>query len=288
MIHLIINPTAGNGYAFRVGAQLVEFLQGRKIAHTASVTKRPGEATALAREAARNGAATVVAVGGDGTVTEVMRGICGTRAALGIVPAGTGNDFSKSLGIPKKPSEAMEFILSHPPRPVDVGQVNDRLFLNVCGTGFDVCVLDAMQRAKKYMRGMLPYLWGVVRTILTYRPAMITFEIDGGEPFVKPLLLLGVANGRYIGGGMCVAPDAQPDDGRFDLIMVDAMPNWKMPRYLLKLVSGRIREIPGVSFLRCQRVTMRAQGMRFNMDGEIDPLDEATFTIRPGALKAHW
>lgn len=287
MLHLIINPTAGNGLAFRVGAQLVQFLLERKIPHTASVTKRAGEAIALARDAAAKGVDTVVAVGGDGTVSEVMRGLFGTNAALGIVPAGTGNDVIKMLGIPKKPLDAMELILDRPARPVDVGKVNDRLFMNICGTGFDVCVLDGTERAKKIVRGMLPYLWGVLRAIFTFRPVEVTCSVEGEKPFTRRLLMIAVANGRFLGGGMEIAPDASPDDGLFDLVTVDAMPNWKMPFCLPKLVGGRVREIPGVRFQRCRRVTLHSKGMRLNLDGEVEAFDDAAFTILPRSLRVH-
>lgn len=288
MLHMIVNPTAGNGRTLRVETRLVEMLSGRGIAHKVFRTESIGHATELAREAALAGVETVLAVGGDGTVCEVVRGLKDTKTALGIIPAGTGNDVARMLAMPKKPEEALDFVLTKPPRPLDVGRINDELFLNVCGTGFDVCVLDYTITAKKYVRGMLPYLWGVIRTIFTYKPVVATFEVDGEAPFTKPLLLLAVANGRYIGGGMDVAPASQPDDGLFDLITVESMPNWKMPAQLPRLVGGRIMQIPGVAVRRCRRVTVTAKNMRINLDGGIEPMEKAVFEVVPGALLVHW
>jgi len=290
MIHLVINPAAGNGSATRVGERIVALLKEENTAFDVSFTEYPGHATALAKEAAEKGIGTVVAVGGDGTVCETARGLVGMDAALGIIPAGTGNDVIKMLGTPRKPEEALRFVLEHPAHEIDAGWVNDMLFLNECGTGFDVCVLDYTLVAKKYVRGMLPYLWGVLRTIFTYKPIEVTVEVDGEGAFQKKLLLLAVANGRFIGGGMDVAPKSVPNDGLLDLILIDSMPNWRMPAQLLKLLTGRILEIPGTVCRRCKSVTvtMNDAKMRLNLDGEIVPVPHATFRVAPGALKVHW
>lgn len=288
MVHLIVNPAAGNGKAMRVGAQMARALEDRGVAHTVSHTEGAGHATLLAEEAARQGVKTVIAVGGDGTVCEAARGLLGTETALGIIPAGTGNDVVKILGTPKGPGEALSFILSSSPRKLDAGKVNDLLFLNVCGTGFDVCVLDYALSAKKYVQGMLPYLYGVIRTIFTYRPVEATFDVDGEPTQTKKVLLLVVANGRYIGGGMNVAPEARPDDGLFDLVTVDALPRWTLPFQLPKLLRERIFDIPGTQMRRCRRVTLTAKNMRINLDGEILPMERAVFEMLPGALLAHW
>ncbi len=288
MLHVVINPTAGSGRGARVGAQITKLLTERGIAHVPRLTQGPDHATELARSAALSGARTVLAVGGDGTVLETARGLYGTGAALGVIAAGTGNDVAKMLHVPKKPADGLAFLLSCPPRRLDAGLINDKLFLNVCGTGFDVCVLGYAQKAKKIVRGMLPYLWGVVRAIFTYQPVSVTFEVDGEAPQTKPLLLLAVANGRYFGGGIDVAPTSKPDDGLFDLIVIETMPRWKMPFQLPKLVNGRVFDIPGISFRRCHRVTMTAKDLRVNVDGEVVPAECATLEMLPGSLLAHW
>lgn len=288
MLHLVINPTAGNGRGAKIGQRMAALLDKQGVDHVAHRTEAAGHATWLAREAVQASAETVIAIGGDGTVTETARGLYGSGSTLGIIPAGTGNDFSRVLGIPKKPEEALSFLLSKKPRPVDMAWVNDTIFQNVCGTGFDVCVLDHSIPAKRYVRGMLPYLWGVICTIFSYRPVEVTFEVDGESPFTKRLLLLAIANGRYMGGGIDVAPHAAPNDGLFDLITIDSMPNWRLPFQLPKLLSGRIERIPGVEFRRCRRVVMTAKDMRLNMDGEVVPMERATLEVLPGALMAHW
>gem|GEM_PF-6633654 len=202
MLTLIINPTAGSGYARKVAPQLQEELNKRGIAHEMVYTQYPGHATELARTAARKPhCEAVLAVGGDGTAYEVACGLVNTGKALGMIPAGTGNDFIKTTRTPAKPLAALDFILSHAPRPVDIGRLNDRMFLNVCGTGFDVTVLDYAQAAKRYVRGLLPYLVGLIWAIFHYQPVRLHLVADG-QTIQQELLVCSIANGRYIGGGI--------------------------------------------------------------------------------------
>lgn len=293
MIHVIINPVAGNGRAARVGEEIVALLSARGVAHIAQNTQSPGHATALAEAAVAQGAETALAVGGDGTVLEVARGLAGTKTALGVIPAGTGNDVIKMLNVPgKTPLEALDFVLKTPPRPLDAGLAGSKLFLNICGMGFDVNVLEYALTAKRYVHGMLPYLWGVVRTILSGRPVRAMVSPDGEPPALRNLLIFAIANGRFFGGGMEIAPLAVPDDGLLDIVMIDAMPRGRMVLQLPKLVSGRVMEIPGLTHIRCRRaaVTLPEAGgdLRINIDGEIVPMPDAVFEIQPGALLAHW
>ena len=171
MLTFIINPTAGGGRAKRVEAELRAELERRGVAYEMLHTTALNHAVQLSREAAaRADCEAVISVGGDGTTFEVATGLKNTGKPLGIIPAGTGNDFIKSVGLPANPLQALDFILTHTPRPVDLGQINDRCFLNVCGTGFDVTVLEQAALASKKLRGMLPYLYGVIRGVRAERP----------------------------------------------------------------------------------------------------------------------
>lgn len=288
MIELIVNPAAGAGRAERVGREIVARLQEMGTAFHDVLTTRPGEAEDLARAAAARGAETVFAVGGDGTVLEVARGLRGTGAALGIIPAGTGNDVIKTLHIPKQPHEALTYQLARAARPLDAMTVNGRLSLNVTGTGFDVSVLDYAEKAKRFVRGLLPYLYGLLCTIVTFRSPRITGSADG-EPFDRKMLLITLANGRFFGGGIPIAPMAQPDDGLLTLIAVDDLPNWRMPFQLGKLLGGKVLQIPGAIARTCRHAEISCPGgMRLNIDGEIQPVENAVIDVLPGALMARW
>lgn len=142
MIELIVNPTAGNGRALETGKAVARKLKERGIDFKMHLPEKPEDAKSIAYEAAQHGAQTVIALGGDGTIRNAASALCGTQTALGIIPSGTGNDFIKSAGIPQDWEKALDFIFTHPARPVDTGRASDLFFLNECGTGFDVAVLE--------------------------------------------------------------------------------------------------------------------------------------------------
>lgn len=289
MLTFIVNPTAGNGYALKIQNKMQqEMIKRGRDDFRFVVTEKAGHATELARlAAAEPDCEGVIAVGGDGTAFEVACGLMHTGVGLGIIPAGTGNDFIKTVGIPKNPLEALEFILTHQARPVDVGGLNDRLFLNVCGTGFDVTVLDYTLAAKKFCRGLLPYLIGLIRGIVHYRPVHVRFTADGVTE-ERELLICSVANGRFFGGGIAICPDATADDGLLDLIVVEHQPRWRLPFLVPALLMGKILTFSITTHKRCKEVEIISEGMRLNVDGEIINMDSASFRVMQGALNLFW
>lgn len=288
MIDVIINPVAGNGHAIKVGERVMEVLTSRSIACKSFYTESPGHATQLAIEAAQRGTDTVLAVGGDGTAYEVASGLVHTKTALGLIPAGTGNDFIKSIGVPKSPLEALDHIFTHSPKQLDMGRINDKLFLNVCGTGFDVSVLENSKKAKKLVRGMLPYLYGVIRTIFSFKPVSMRIVINEETTLNGTFLQCSIANGRYIGGGIPISPTSLVNDGLLDVVVLRSIPNWKMFFYLPGLLMGRVHSFTITSHYRCSSVTIDAPGMHLNVDGEILPINKVSFSLMKDALWVHW
>lgn len=288
MYAFIVNPAAGSGRSMKAIPVIEEEMNRRGVAYRMLLTERPGHATELAKavcmEADCEG---VIAVGGDGTAYEVACGLLDSEVPMGIIPVGTGNDFIKTVGTPKDPKQALDFILTHPARPVDVGRLNDRMFLNVSGTGFDVKVLECMEDAKKVVHGIWPYLVGIVRAIFRYQPVHVAWTVDG-EAGEKDVLLCAVANGRYIGGGIPICPKAEPDDGLLDLIVVDNKPRWMIPFYLPGLLMGRVLRFPFAKHLRCREVVMTAPGMHLNVDGEVQLVDQVKFSVLIGRLRMFW
>lgn len=289
MMELIVNPTAGNGRAHEICKAVIRKLEERGIPHRLHRTDHPGHATEIARDAAARGVDTVIALGGDGTVTETAAGLHGTQTALGIIPSGTGNDFIKSAGIPKDWEKALDFIFSHPARPVDTGRANDLFFLNECGTGFDVEVLAYANAAKKWARGLVPYMYGVIRSIFTYDPIEMHIEIGDDVVLDGKFLVCAIANGSYIGGGIPIAPGSELNDGMLDVLVVDAVPRWRVPFLLPSLMKGTLHENKRISHrYLVPRCSVRCKNMKLNMDGEIYPSREARFCCMPGDLLLHW
>ena len=288
MIELIVNPVAGNGRARQTGEQAAAYLRERDVEFVTKLTNHPGHATDLARDAAGRGVDTVIALGGDGTVTETAQGLRHTATALGIAPAGTGNDFIKSVGTPKNWKDALDFILTHPARPVNTGVMNDRFFMNVCGAGCDVMVLDYALDAKKRLSGIWPYLYGVIRAIKTFKPFQMHIEVDENTVLDGKYMICSIANGRYIGGGIPIAPLADVTDGVFDVFVVDAVPRWKIPFYLPSLMMGKLYKHKIAHRYLSPACALASPGMRLNLDGEILPIEDTRFTCETDALLLHW
>lgn len=282
MLEFIINPIAGNGGARKTWERVEKWLQERHIEYQACFSEAPGHAIELARACVERGAEKVFCVGGDGTNYEVINGLKGTRTALGLIPAGTGNDFVKVLHMPKDPLAVMELLLDAPACPINVCTINDGIFLNVCGAGFDVEVLRGAAKVGWLGRGMLPYLLGVVQAVFHHHLLHIRVVIDGQERTEdKDLLLIGIANGQYIGGGMRIAPMARLDDDLLDIILVKPVTRRRIIRLLPAFIKGTyIRETDIVTHVRCRSIEVYGgDDLYVQTDGLVQPMSQAKMSI---------
>ena len=280
----IVNPAAGNGFAQITMQNLEALLHQKKIDYRIYRTEEAGHATKIAAELACSKEVTaVVSVGGDGTAGEVAAGLTGTDMPMAIIPAGTGNDFIKSAGIPNNPVKAFEILLSGQKSRIDTGTVNDRFFLNVCGTGFDVTVLDYAESEKTKHRGLTPYFLGLIKAIFHYRSVNLKLTADGvyeeGEH-----LICSIANGRYIGGGIPICPVAEIEDGKLDLVVIRNVRKWQIPFYLPGLMMSRALKFRITRHQRVSSVEIEGTDMRINIDGDILPVSRAVFRVRPASL----
>jgi len=264
---VIFNPAAGRGKG-------IERLDAAKRAlgpeYEWVPTQRPGHAVELARELATR-CPVVVAFGGDGTVGDVVRGIHGTGAILGIIPAGTGNDVARNLGLPLDPTEAARVIHEGSARSVDIGLVNGVPFINNAGTGFDSRVMQIMNTGIRFARGRLAFNLAILKTIFRYPPFALTLAIDDEpERLITDALLVSVLNGRVYGAGMPAAPEASMDDGRLDVLVVRNLPKLQRLPLLIKLQHAQHIGHPSVTMLRATRLRIAATPPQpMNVDGEI-------------------
>ncbi len=285
MIAFIVNSVADRGRCPRVMDELTAVLSARGVAFTATHTQAPGHAAALAREAALAGAETVVAVGGDGTVREVAEGLraSGLPTPMGIVPAGTGNDYRRCLAIPDDHLAALDIVLAGHTRAVDVGKVNDTLFVNIASVGFDVAVVEG---AHSLRLGPLSYYASVFRTLLRFRGVEARVTADENAQSLR-MLLCAVGVGTHYGGGMKVLPHSVPDDGLFDYCLVDSIPRTKIATLFPKFPSGGHTAYPFVHMGRCGTLTVeRDEPFTVQADGDLLPnVTSARFTLLPAALR---
>lgn len=151
-------------------------------------------------------------------------------------------------------------VLKGEARPVDLVRLNDRCFLNIMGTGFDVTVLQQAERYRGKLHGMLPYFLGLLRAIVLFRPVKLKLELDGQE-CEREVLICAVANGRYFGGGIPICPEAEPDDGLLNVVMVKAVPRWRIPFYLPGLLMSKVLGFSITEHVKCRNVRISAENM---------------------------
>jgi len=253
------------------------------------MSEHVGHARDLAQSAAQAGYERVVAVGGDGTVCEVASGVAHTPTAVAVIPAGTGNDCCRNLGIPTDVVLAANLALTGPVHSVDLGEVETPRgtthFVNVAGFGFDAQVAWRVNSMPKVVGGTVPYVLGVLQTLWQYDSPRIRISLDERE-LEQPVFLVAVGNGASYGGGMRIVPDAVIDDGLFDVCVVGQVSRLEVLRLVPKLYSGGHRGHPAVQFFRCREVrAASASRVRCQADGELAGDLPASFKIHAGGLQ---
>ncbi len=232
-----------------------------------SVTSGPGEAVKLAALAAKE-ADVVVAVGGDGTVNEVVNGIYGRGATLGIIPVGSGNDFIKMLPIPTDAGQALGLMFEGAEHEVDLGIINDRLFVNSVGIGIDAAVARTMNQTG-WLPGKAAYHYGVLTNLFFYRCKTIRWSADGEAGETKSLLA-AVMNGTTYGGDFNVAPKARCDDGLLDLIIAGRFGLFGRARCLPAFKKGKHLALPKVTWRRSKKIRIASEAvLPIQTDGEL-------------------
>jgi diacylglycerol kinase (ATP) len=246
-IAVVLNPTAGRGAGGRMAGEIAQFLQGHGLDFELIVTTGPGHATRLAHQAAAQGRPSIVAVGGDGTVNEVLNGLMRAEnppdgTALGVLPIGTGNDFAFGAGVPFQLEAACAVIARRQSRVLDVGRVtadNERplFFGNGVGIGFDA-IVNIESRKLKRLRGFLLYLVAVLKTLAFYYHAPVTrVQIDGSES-IQPCMMISIMNGFRLGGGFHVTPGSQMDDGLLNLCVAGQLSRPEMVAMVPRVMRG--------------------------------------------------
>jgi len=281
MYCIIHNPIAGAGRSAKVMQTIKQILTEKNVPFTVFETRYKEHAIQLAKDAVGKGYDGIISVGGDGTLREIASVIHGTDETLGIIPAGTGNDFRVAVGVPKDPVQALEVILAGRKRRVDIGQLGDKhFFLNVAGTGFDVDVIKNTQRIRGRFTGGFAYFLGIFLSLFGYRSVNIDITIDG-KTYRRSVLLIAIANGKCYAGGLKVAPHADVTDGLFNVVVINHIPNWRILFELPKMKKGEPHRIPGVEQFTCNELFIDSDlPLRFDLDGEV----YGETPIRIGAL----
>ena len=294
---LISNPAAGRG---RIRASLpgIHEAFARLGVTTFYQTTAPGEEEALAQRAIAAGAKIIVAVGGDGTCSKIANAILASRSgcALAVVPAGTGNDFAKTIGVEHHDAaEIAQLVAEGNAQRIDVGSIDGRFFLNSCGFGFDASVLDASNRVK-FLRGDAVYIYSALKQLFTYQGIDVAADRLARRSSAR-LLMVTASNGQYLGGAFHIAPNASVTDGKIDFCFFNDCGVFERIRLFVGALRGKHLQMPSVTFASVDKMTLTfATPPAMEVDGELNVAKSSIVHLRcsprtlsviapPGALR---
>jgi diacylglycerol kinase (ATP) len=291
---VIVNPASASGSTGEVWPQLASDLRSQFGSFRVLFTGQRGDAAALAGEAARKGAKLIIACGGDGTVSEVANGILssGKDVELGVLPSGTGGDFRRTLEIPSRSRDAARVLRNGRTVRIDVGRVSFldnngaeamRYFVGVASCGMSTKVIERVKADE------ISFASSMLQTALHNEAIRLTVQLDDAPDHQLTVSNLCIANARYFGGGMKIAPDAKLTDGKFDVVSVGDLSALKLFTSAPRVYFGLHLSMPEVSHTLARKVTVRpadpAKGVALEVDGELPGRLPATFQIIPEALR---
>ena len=264
---LLVNPTSGKGRGARAARIAAPRLRDAGFAVRELVGGDAAEARDLAAAAVAEGVEALVVCGGDGLVHLAAQELAGTPVPLGIVPAGTGNDVARYLGIPRDdPAAATDVVIGSRTRRIDLARAGDRYFVTVLAAGFDAVVNERANRMR-WPHGQMRYNLATVAELRTFTPLSYTLDLDGAVRRVEGMLV-AVGNGPSFGGGLRITEGASFDDGWLDVVVIRPISKPALVRAYPRLFNGTIADHPAYEHHRVRRVTVAAPGIVSYADGE--------------------
>jgi diacylglycerol kinase (ATP) len=303
---VVCNPISGSGRGQSLLSVVRRTLDNAGISYTFDVTKGRGDAARLASSAVHAGCSIIIAIGGDGTLFEVVNGIMNpaefdaataeaSHVAVGLVQAGRGSDFGRSVGVPSDIHAACARLLDGRTTQIDLGYVTymgfdgkqrSRYFANAAGLGFDAEVTVRANAGPRILGGTIPYLNSLVRTLGSYHNKQISVSLDGTEPWSARANSIVIANGQYFGGGMKIAPDAHLSDGILDITLLGDLGKIDLIRNVPRVYDGSHVTHPKVKTFTARTIEVTSpERVLLQADGEVLGTAPATFQVAHHALR---
>jgi diacylglycerol kinase (ATP) len=292
----LVNPASGNGATGKRWPELAHRAAQLGLEGTTLFSERPGHLIDLAAQAARDGAELVVSVGGDGTLNEVVNGLvrAGASTELATIPLGTGMDFVRTYKIPTRFEDAVRTALAGTTRTIDVGRVSyrewggaegERYFANVGSVGMSAAVAQRANGMSKALGGKATFFYALVRVFFEWENTVVSVQLDDERRKAR-LHDVIVANGKWHGGAMMLAPEAQPDDGLFDVVLIGDVTKRDFVTTAPKIYKGTYLSHPKVELMRSRTVVVEApERLPIELDGEQVGTTPARFEIVPAAVR---
>lgn len=290
-VHVIVNPFSARGKTGQRWNTIKEVIRHYFKEYKYIFTEKPRQATEIARDLFKDGFDLIIGVGGDGTLNEITNGYfqhqghqaINSDAAIGIIPSGTGSDFIRFLKIPKDFKRSVELIKNSGARQIDVGKIiyppveedntrESNYFINISDFGLGADVVNTVSSVPSGKRGAFSYYMGLLSTIRKYKSKNVRIVFDDSQEVSGRYLIGAVANGRIFGGGMMIAPEAEPDDGFFDVVLVEEMTRLETIYNSRFLYNGKLLTHPKVHLIRAKNIkvfTEPGEQVNIEYDGEM-------------------
>jgi YegS/Rv2252/BmrU family lipid kinase len=283
LYYILCNPQAGGGRALESLKRLEAHMKEAGIEYELGMTKCHKHAVELVKDAVERGYRSIFTLGGDGTVFEAVNGLAQTgrtdEVAMGFLPGGTGNDFTRSINLPRDPVEAFKAMQTGKTAVIDLWKANDVYFINVFGLGLDTDLTGWAEKTKKLLKGMPAYILALFLTLFGFKNKKIKLTVDG-KAMDREVLVVSASNGRFYGSGILVAPDARVADGKLELVIINKVMKARIPLLLPKYIAGRhIKEIKECEYLRAGSITIES-GMKTPVICETDGETEIRLPVR--------
>lgn len=296
---VVVNPSAAGGATMRRWPDVCERLEKAIGKFDYEFTNAEGVATLLSNDAVKKGYEKIISVGGDGTLHEVVQGLfdesglINSEIIIGMLPFGSGADFAKALKISNTIDEAIEVLSGEDTKKIDLGRVDfkdhrgekgRRYLINMADVGLGGVVVDKVNSSSKILGGFATYLISSLISFFSYEPKRVKIKADEKE-FEQIVTTVLVNNGAYCGSGMHIAPEAEIDDGYFDVVIIEEISKRNLISFLPKLYSGKLLSQPGVKHLKAKKISVESdEDILINLDGEQPGTTPVTFEILPSIL----
>ena len=259
-IRFIINPISGTGKQKGIEKHITKYLKDFEIIHT----QKTGDATRISKRAADENIDAVIAVGGDGTVNECLKGLVNTNTALGVIPCGSGNGFAYHIGMDRNIEKAIKQLNNTRTENIDTCTANGVPFVNVSGVGFDAHIANLFLTLSE--RGFINYV-KLILNELGYKAKEYTIRYNNIERKVKAYMI-DFANASQYGNNARISPMADFKDGLIDFVIVKDFPKWKIPIIIYMLLAGKIHLSKHIEIIQCNKMTIKAENTLIHLDGE--------------------
>lgn len=281
-ILFIVNPISGTGKQKKLNAILAKALDYNQFSQTIVYTEHAGHATELSRKAIGQ-YDIVIAVGGDGTVNEVVKGLVGSKTTMGIIPVGSGNGLARHLNIPMKMEEAVKVINKQLVERIDTVKINNELSVNVSGVGFDAHV--AHKFSKNGKRGSIPYVKIAATEFQQYKTQAYKIVADG-KPMFRNAFMISLANSTQFGNNALISPEAKIDDGLVDICIMSEFPKVEAPALAARLFNRTMHKSKFIEIVRARKVEIDTNHpIVCHIDGEPVVFDDMLdIEVQPASL----